>query len=474
MSNQAYIRDISALRDLKNSLKKFSENSITILSNIESRINQEMSYLKSRKDLFLNALREAEDNLQEAKGSLRYCKSQGYYETYGDGKRYWVEPDCSTEEEWITECMRILQTAKEKYQRCKQIVWRVENQIGMFEAEKVKFQRLIINHNENSVSVLTQLINGVEDYRSIQIPVVSTNSNASQKNVLIGTSTEIATNVISNMPVYHFEAKNKQQFEISNSVGGSNISFYISQNGRSIIGNSKTCGNLKIKERNGQKIALITNISTPNTYQDMGVAEHILKNVEHIAKQNDFAEISGWADAHEIDFYLKQGYDVRNQIPNVGGEIYKSFSNKEKFAETQDKIKTAFEGINQKLLNKEFHLEKSQLTNNIDPKKILSPEIDGKFWDHHGNRKEDYIKLIKNVNKHNHLIENGASIENIANSHPEFANAYEVCTKNPIRLIKLNNYYMVDEDGRHRVAAAQLIDENVKLTADVREAKKTN
>jgi len=82
--------------------------------------------------------------------------------------------------------------------------------------------------------------------------------------------------------------------------------------------------------------------------------------------------------------------------------------------------------------------------------------------------------LIKNVNKHNHLIENGASIENIANSHPEFANAYEVCTKNPIRLIKLNNYYMVDEDGRHRVAAAQLIDENVKLTADVREAKKTN
>ena len=67
MSNQAYIRDISALRDLKVSLKKFSENSITILSNIESRINQEMSYLKSKKDLFLNTLREAEDIYEKQK-----------------------------------------------------------------------------------------------------------------------------------------------------------------------------------------------------------------------------------------------------------------------------------------------------------------------------------------------------------------------------------------------------------------------
>ncbi|MBT6048403.1 MAG: hypothetical protein HOG49_16500, partial [Candidatus Scalindua sp.] len=88
--------------------------------------------------------------------------------------------------------------------------------------------------------------------------------------------------------------------------------------------------------------------------------------------------------------------------------------------------------------------------------------------------KEDYIKLIKDLNKHNQLIEDGVSTENITNNHPEFANAYEACTRNPIRLIKLNDYYIVDEDGRHRVAAAQSIDENVKLTADVREANKTN
>ncbi|MFQ5787518.1 MAG: hypothetical protein ACE5H1_06005, partial [Thermodesulfobacteriota bacterium] len=241
MSNQAYIRDISALRDLKISLKKYSENSATTLSNIESRINQEMSYLKSRDDQFHNALREAKDNLREAESSLRYCQSQGHYEYDGDGKKYWVEPDCSSEETWVAECAGILQTAKEKYQRCKQIVWEVTNQISVFEAEKAKFQRLIINHKENSVSVLTQLINGVEDYKSIQMPVTNIHSEPSQKNMPLSTSPQIATNAISNSPVYRFEAKNKQQFEISNSVGGSNISFNISQNGRSIIEKCSDC-----------------------------------------------------------------------------------------------------------------------------------------------------------------------------------------------------------------------------------------
>ena len=474
MSNQAYIRDISALRDLKVSLKKFSENSITILSNIESRINQEMSYLKSKKDLFLNTLREAEDNLREAKSSLRYCKSQGYYEHYGDGKKYWVEPDCSSEEEALSECVRILQTAKEKYQRCKQIVWKVENEISVFVAEKVKFKQLILNHNENSVSVLTQLINGVEDYKSIQTPVTNIHSQSSQKNIPLSISSQSATNAISNSPVYRFEAKNKQQYEISNRVDESNIRFNISQNSRSIIGYNKICGCLKINEKNGQKIAQITNFSAPDAYQGLGVGEHILKNIEHIARQNDCAEINGWADAHEIDFYQKQGYGVRNQIPNVGSEIYKVFSGKGEFVETQNKIRTAFAGFNQKLVNKEYRLENSQLVNNIDPRKILSPETDKRFWDHHSNGKEDYIKLIKDLNKHNQLIEDGVSTENITNNHPEFANAYEACTRNPIRLIKLNDYYIVDEDGRHRVAAAQSIDENVKLTADVREANKTN
>jgi len=474
LSNQAYIRDISALRDLKISLKKFSENSITILSNIESRINQEMSYLKSKKDLFLNTLREAEDNLREAKSSLRYCKSQGYYEHYGDGKKYWVEPDCSSEEESLSECVRILQTAKEKYQRCKQIVWKVENEISVFVAEKVKFKQFILNHNENSVSVLTQLINGVEDYKSIQTPVTNIHSQSSQKNIPLSISSQSATNAISNSPVYLFEAKNKQQYEISNRVDESNIRFNISQNGRSIIGYNKICGSLKINEKNGQKIAQITNFSAPDAYQGLGVGEHILKNLEHIARQNDCAEINGWADAHEIDFYLKQGYGVRNQIPNVGGEIYKAFSGKGEFVETQNKIRTAFAGFNQKLVNKEYRLENSQLVNNIDPRKILSPETDKRFWDHHSNGKEDYIKLIKDLNKHNQLIEDGVSTENITNNHPELVNAYEVCTRNPIRLIKLNDYFTVDEDGRHRVAAAQSIDENVKLTADVREAKKTN
>jgi hypothetical protein len=474
MSNQMYVRDISSLRDLKISLKKFSENSITILSNIESKINQELSYLKSKEHLFLNALREAEDNLREAESSLRYCQSQGYYERDDDGNEYWVEPDCSTEESWVAECARISRIAKDKYQRCKQTIWRVKNQISLFEAEKVKFQRLIINHNENSVSVLTQLINGVEDYKAIQTPVTNIHSEPSQKNILLNTSLQSAANVISNLPVYHFEAKNKQQFEISNSVGGSNISFNILQNGRSIMGSSKSCGNIKIKEKNGQKGAQIVNISTPNAYKSMGVGEHILKNMENIARQNDCAEISGWADAHEIDFYLRQGYSIRNQISNVGGEIYKAFSGKDEFAETQDKIRATFAGFNQKLLNKEYRLEKSQLVNNIDPKKILSPEIDEKFWDHHGNRKDDYIKLIKDSNTICKRMKDGESIKDIEKTHISLINAYEVCTKNPIRLIKLNDYYMVDEDGRHRVAAAQSIDENVKLTADVREAKKSN
>lgn len=340
MSNQAYIRDISALRDLKISLKKYSENSATTLSNIESRINQELSYLKSKEDLFLNALREAEDNLREAESSLRYCQSQGYYERDNDGKEHWVEPDCSSEETWVAGCARILRIAEDKYNRCKQIVRRVKNQISLFETEKVKFKQLILNHNENSVSVLTQLINGVEYYKSIQTPVTNIHSEPSEKNISSSASLQSVTDVISNSPVYRFEGKNKQQFEISNSVGGSNISFNISKNGRPIIGNNKTCGNLKIKEKNGRKIAQIADITFPNTYQDIGVGEHILKNMEHIARQNDCAEISGWADAHEIDFYLREGYGVRNQIPNVGGEIYKSFSGKDGFAETQNKIKS--------------------------------------------------------------------------------------------------------------------------------------
>jgi len=97
----------------------------------------------------------------------------------------------------------------------------------------------------------------------------------------------------------------------------------------------------------------------------------------------------------------------------------------------------------------------------VDPNEIYGARYNDStseedFWNHHGNTKDDYLALAEKIPDVQSQLQSGQSLDEIKQD-PELrpcADAYFT----PDRMVKVYEYdgqYMFQDDGRHRVAAAQ-------------------
>jgi len=463
LSNSANIRNIDSLKNLKKSIIHFGENGNFHLIQLELSISRELDYLDSIETKLFQDLNETEDDLEEAIKDLEYCERTCDYD----------DDDCCHEENVVAECRRNFKIAEAKYNQCRMWIQRVQNQLGSFNIHKSRFKRLINNHKENTTGSLSRLINGAETYESIKTPTSNTSFAKSgiSNNSSIIVSKEINRVSVDNSKTTFKDNANNDYLIESNTLAANQVGVFVSQKDKSISGGFR-CGLCRIEEKSNGRFAKICDIVLPPKYQNIGIEKNILIEMEKVAVNNNCSEIYGWADSNVLGFYKKQGYHIRNEIPNAGGEVYKSFENKNNFKRTQEIIKETFSDFNEKFIKKEIKLDSPKLVSNIDPSRILTPEMDTTFWNHHGNNKSDYVSIADKISEISNQLDLGLTIDKISTHNESNKQIISSLKNNPIRLIKCDDYYMIDEDGRHRVAAAQLLTkqkENVRLIAEVRE-----
>jgi len=113
----------------------------------------------------------------------------------------------------------------------------------------------------------------------------------------------------------------------------------------------------------------------------------------------------------------------------------------------------------------------------VPPMMIATPEdvqTQKDFWHHHGNTFDSYIDAARGVPRVYEMLDSGMNLDAIR-SLPELSGAVKAYFDNaPPQLIAFEGNYVVDIDGRHRVAAAQMVGlERIpaKVTHWVREKK---
>jgi len=175
--------------------------------------------------------------------------------------------------------------------------------------------------------------------------------------------------------------------------------------------------------------------------------------LETTCRANDCNEISGWASSANVGFYESLDYKTRNVIKDSGAEVFKPLECN--FNSSQQKAKTAFKDLNNNDFIKHNKLGKQV----VNPLNIISPDEmnDENFWQHHGENQARYIDLIEKYEICNKELGKGKTLDQVRSEDSWVANAYDVFYgSEPVKLIKSGDYYRIDSNGRHRVAAAQL------------------
>ena len=233
-----------------------------------------------------------------------------------------------------------------------------------------------------------------------------------------------------------------------------------------------TCSELKIENRVTENFEKIISVNIPPSLQEEKIGRHLIKNMEANCRANDCKEIYGWANRVNIAFYRRLGYEMRNGIDETGSEVFKSLNSN--FSSLQQKAKLSF----QNLTNSDFIGASNLGMQSINPLSVISPEevSDEKFWEQHGLNQIQYIELIEKYQKCKSELIKGKTLEEIRKEHSWVANTYDVFHgSEPIRLLKSGDYYQIDSNGRHRIAAAQAYylqtGKAVDLPADVFERK---
>ena len=93
----------------------------------------------------------------------------------------------------------------------------------------------------------------------------------------------------------------------------------------------------------------------------------------------------------------------------------------------------------------------------IDPNEIKGIDSSSdRFWDHHGNTKEDYTNLASHLPEVQEQLNRGVKPEDIAND-PSLRDTYNAYYNpdNMVKVEKRDGEYHFQDDGRHRVEAAK-------------------
>lgn len=470
MSNSAYIRDITSLEELRVAIARFCEESENQLQAIDSKLQSRIGNLKSLESQFQRMIESAQDDLRNANRSLSSCEADTYEDEDGDT----VHPDCDYEKEEVIECRKRLELAEHNYSSFKREIRNLEIAIAEYQNPKVKYRTLIQFEKEAATSSLKQLINGAEDYLSVSSPINNTFSNGLglteavakiDPTMILAATVGVAEIIF--MSVFSFLGLGGNLFSVSNKKKNGLITTTYSENGT-----EHTCSEIKIENRDSNNYGKIVSVNIPPSLQNEKIGKHLVQNMEANCRANDCKEIYGWTNEVNILFYKGLGYETRNEIKETGSEVFKPLNSN--FSSLQQNAKSTF----QQLKNSDFIGANNLGRQHINPLNVISPDevSDEKFWGQHGLDQTKYIDLIEKYQKCKDELSKGKSLDEIRKEDSWVANAHDVFHgSEPIRLLKSGDYYQIDSNGRHRIAAAQMYylqtGKTVDLPADVFEKK---
>lgn len=471
MSNSAYIRDITLLEELRVAIARFCEESENQLQAVDSKLQSRIGNLKSLESQFQRMIESAQDDLRNANRSLSSCEADTYEDEEGDT----VYPDCDYEKEEVIECRKRLELAEHNYNSFKREIRNLEIAINEYQNPKVKYRTLIQFEKEAATSSLKQLLNGAEDYLSVSSPINNPLSNglglteaiAKVDPTMILAATVGVAEIIF-MSVFSFLGLGGSLFSVTNKKKNGIILTTYSDNGI-----EHTCSELKIENRDSNNFGKIVSVNIPPSLQNEKIGKHLIQNMEVNSRANDCKEIYGWANEANTSFYKGLGYQTRNEIKEAGSEVFKPLNSN--FSSLQKNAKAAFQSLN----NTDFIGASNLGKQEVNPLNVITPDemTDEKFWIHHDSGgMSRYFDLIEKYEKCGSLLKQGKTLDEIRREDSWVANAYDVFHgSEPIRLLKSGDYYQIDSNGRHRVAAAQIYylqtGKTINLPADVFEKK---
>lgn len=470
MSNSAYIRDITSLEELRVAIARFCEESENQLQTIDLKLQSRIGNLKSLESQFQQMIESTQDDLRNANRALSSCEA-GTYEDEDGNTEY---PDCDYEKEEVIKCRKRLELAEHNYNLFRGEIRNLEIAITEYQNPKVKYRTLIQFEKEAATSSLKQLINGAEDYLSVSSPLNNglanglglTEAVAKIDPTMVLAATVGVTEIIF-MSAVSFIGFGGSLFSVSNKKKNGLITTTYLENG-----SEHTCSELKIENKDSSNYGKIVSVNIPPSLQNEKVGKYLVQNMEANCRANDCKEIYGWANEGNTAFYKRLGYETRNEVKESGSEVFKPLNSS--FSSIQQNAKSAFKDLS----NSDFIEANNLGRKEINPLNIISPDeiSDEKFWNQHGLDQSKYIDLIDKYQKCQDELKEGKSLDEIRKQDMWVANAHDVFHgSEPIRLLKSGNYYQIESNGRHRIAAAQAYylqtGNTVDLPADVFEKK---
>lgn len=464
------VKNIELLEQLRIAIIRFCETSERELSAIDSRIQTRLNSLTSLESKFVNAVESAKDELRSAKRDLSSCKA----DTYEDEDGYEHEPDCDYEQDEVYACEKKLAKAEHNYSSFKKEVNRIKLSIEQYQKMRVRYRSILTWEKEHAPSSLKLLINGAEDYLSVSSPISNPLSNglglteavAKVDPTMILAATVGVAEIIF-MSVFSFLGLGGSLFSVRNKKKNGIITTTYSDNGV-----EHTCSELKIENRASNNFGKIVSVNIPPSLQNEKVGKHLIQNMEANSRANDCKEIYGWANEANTPFYKNLGYETRNEIKESGSEVFKPLNSN--FSSLQQNAKAAFQNLN----NADFIGASNLGKQEVNPLNVIAPDemTDEKFWNQHGEDQTRYFDLVEKYQKCKDELSKGKSLDEIRKEDFWVANAHDVFHgSEPIRLLKSGDYYQIDSNGRHRIAAAQIhylqTGKIINLPADVFEKK---
>lgn len=470
MSNTAFIRDITSLEELRVAIARFCEESENQLQTIDSKLQSRIGNLKSLESQFQRMIESAQDELRNANRALSSCEANTYEDEDGNTEY----PDCDSEQEEVIECRKRLELAEHNYNSFRREIRNLEIAIAEYQNPKVKYRTLIQFEKEAATSSLKQLINGAEDYLSVSSPLNNgltnglglTEAVAKVDPTMILAATVGVAEIIF-MSIFSFIGLGGSLFSVSNKKKNGLVTTTYLENG-----SEYTCSELKIENKDFTNYGKIISVNIPPSLQNEKIGKYLVQNMEANCRANDCKEIYGWASEANTPFYRGLGYETRNEVKESGSEIFKPLNSS--FSSIQQNAKDSFKNLSTSDFIGASNLGRKE----INPLNVISPaEIsDEKFWNQHGLDQSKYIDLINKYEKCQDELKNGKSLDQVRKEDMWVANAHDVFHgSEPIRLLKSGDYYQIDSNGRHRIAAAQAYylqtGKTVDLPADVFEKK---
>jgi N-acetylglutamate synthase-like GNAT family acetyltransferase len=464
MSGSANIRDIHYLQQLKDSICRFCDEMDYRLISIKQKFDERYSYVQNKRNHFEFLVGKAKEQVNLAKAKLHKCESSFYVDEEGNKQ----EPNCSIEQQEVSRYEKALRIAEDYLHFYGLLMKKLDASIDDYAHEERQFKTFNNFIRSNATHSLGLLITGLEDYISLNILESgfpgrsSANSSEKMPNLNLGTSDSGIATIFQDS--FLFVGKSGKKISLKNRQNNNVISSFFESNGQEFC-----CSEVNMDIMNGAKVGKILKVAIPDSLKGEKVAKHIVQNMEMNCRANDCAEVTGWVSTANQYFYMGLGYKARNQRDGVGSEMYKTLDSE--YSEIQNKAKAEFE--NGRIGNSIFqHLG----TLNINPLYILSPEdgLDDKFWRQHGNDQERYFELLEKFEQCSESLKSGITLDQIRKDDSTVANAYDIFHgSEKIQITKSGDYYKVEGNGRHRVAAAQLYylktGKIISLPADVTE-----